>query len=380
MDFSLTPEQRQIQALARTFAREVVVPAAAGYDQSAAFPHPIVSEARKLGFTHLIAPEAYGGVGLGPLEVVLVAEELAWGCAGIAATILLNNLVAEPLLIAGTKEQKQKYLALLRESPGAYALTEPHAGSDAGAIATRANKTANGWLLSGRKTWISHAPEAAFLVVFAKTGPEAAHKGISAFLVERGRKGLEVSKKLPKMGQRASSAAEVVLDEVELPADSLLGNEGDGFRIAMKVFDRSRPMVAAFAVGVSQRALDEAVHYATQREAFGQPIHQFQGVGFKLAEMGMRTQAARLLTREAAWKAQQGQPNTLEAAYAKAYAADTAMWATTEAVQVFGGYGYSTEYPVEKLMRDAKVLQIYEGTSEIQRTIMVRELVRDKRW
>jgi acyl-CoA dehydrogenase len=194
--------------------------------------------------------------------------------------------------------------------------------------------------------------------------------------VEREQRGLEVSKKLPKMGQRASSAAEVALDGVELAAEALLGREGEGFPIAMKVFDRSRPMVAAFAVGLAQRALDEAVRYATEREAFGQRIAEFQGVGFKLAEMGMKTHAARLLAREAAWKAQQGQANTLEAAYAKAFAADTAMWAAVEAVQVFGGYGYSPEYPVEKLMRDAKVLQIYEGTSEIQRGIMVRELTR----
>jgi acyl-CoA dehydrogenase len=214
------------------------------------------------------------------------------------------------------------------------------------------------------------------MVVFAKTEPDAGHRGISAFVVDADLPGVEVKRKIPKMGQRAYSSCEVVFHDVELPGDALLGEEGEGFRLAMKVFDRSRPMVASFAVGLAQRCLDEALGYAGQREAFGQPIAAFQGVGFKLAEMGMKTEAARLLTHKAAWRAARGERNTLEAAYAKTFAADTAMEAATEAVQVFGGRGYSQDYPVEKLFRDAKALQIYEGTGEVQRQIMVRELGR----
>jgi acyl-CoA dehydrogenase len=239
-----------------------------------------------------------------------------------------------------------------------------------------ARRDGDRYILAGNKIWISNAAEADFFVVFAKTDPSAGHKGISAFVVDRALPGVSVSPKLRKMGQRAADACEVIFQSVELSPDRLLGREGDGFAVAMKVFDGSRPMVAAFGLGVTARALDESRQYAASRRAFGKSIAEFQGVGFKIAEMGMRLQAARLLTYEAAWKVGCGQRNTLEAAYAKAFAADTAMWAATEAVQIHGGYGYSEEYPVEKLMRDAKVLQIYEGTSEIQRTIMVRELLR----
>jgi acyl-CoA dehydrogenase len=255
-------------------------------------------------------------------------------------------------------------------------MTEPEAGSDVASIKTRATRSGDRWVLDGRKMWTGHASQAAFMVVFAKTDPEAGRRGISAFLVDRELPGAEVIRDLPKLGQRAYSSGEVEFRGVELPKNSLLGREGEGFRLAMKVFDRSRPMVAAFGVGLAQRALDEALRYATEREAFGRPISEFQGIGFKLAEMGMKTEAARLLTHKAAWLAARGESNTLEAAYAKAFAADTAMWSAVEAVQVFGGRGYSEDYPVEKLLRDAKAIQIYEGTSEIQRTIMVRELTR----
>jgi acyl-CoA dehydrogenase len=374
VDFRLTPDQEQIRELAASFAREIVAPEAADHDRRAEFPSRIVERARGLGLTHLLVPESHGGAGAGPIEVALIAEPLGWACTGITTCILLNNLVADAVWIGGDESQRQRYLPRLVDSFGAYALTEPHAGSDVAAVRTRAEKTADGWVLTGRKTWISHAPEAAFFVVFAKTDPEAGARGLSAFLVDRDLPGVEVGRKLPKMGQRASSAAEVAFDGVRLPAGALLGAEGGGFKLAMQVFDRSRPMVAAMAVGLAQRALDEAVAYARGRESFGRPLHEHQGVGFKLAEIGMKTQAARLLTWHAAWKAAAGLPNTLEAAYAKAFAADTAMWVAVEAVQVLGAYGYSDEYPVEKLLRDAKVLQIYEGTSEIQRAIMVREL------
>ena len=374
MDFTLNADEREIQSLARDFARREIVPVAAEYDQRAVFPHAVVEKARGLQLMSLGVPVQYEGSGLGAVAVAVVAEELAWGCAGIAACILLNDLVALPLLLAGTSGQRAKYFPLLAQGVASYALTEPDAGSDAAAIGTLAARTPDGYRLTGRKTWISHAPEAAFFVVFAKTDPAAGSRGLSAFLVDRDLPGVSVGMPLPKMGQRASSAAEVTFRDVPLPRDALLGAEGEGFTLAMRVFDRSRPMVAAFGVGVAQRALDEAAGYASRRETFGRKLKSHQGIGFKLAEMGMRAEAARLLTRKAAWQVDAGQGNTLAAAYAKAFAADSAMWAATEAVQVFGGYGYSQEYPVEKLMRDAKVLQIYEGTSEIQRIIMVREL------
>ncbi len=378
MDFSFSPEQAALKALARRFARESIAPESSGYDEKAEFPHPLVEQARRLGFTHLVVPESYGGAGLGPLELALIAEELAWACTGIAASILLNNLVAEAVRLAGSEAQQRIYLPRLTEGVGAYALTEPGAGSDVAALQTQVRRAGSGWILSGRKTWISHAPEAEFFVVFAKTDPSAGYRGISAFLVEREYKGVEVGRKLSKLGQRASSAAEVAFEEVELADEALLGGVGEGFRLAMRVFDRSRPMVAALAVGLAQRAFDEALAYAGERETFGRKLYEHQGVGFKLADMSLRTQAARLLTYQAAWKAGLGKVSSLEAAYAKAFAADHAMWAAVEAVQVFGSYGYSEEYPVAKLLRDAKVLQIYEGTSEIQRVIMLRELTRAK--
>jgi acyl-CoA dehydrogenase len=377
MDFSLSEEQVQFQQVARDFARNEIIPRAEHYDDTCEFPHEIVKKARELGFTSLNVPVERGGAGLGPMEVALVAEELAYGCAGIATAITLNTLVADAVELGGNEEQKERGFQALAEGFGAYCLTEPGAGSDAAAIATKAVKTEDGgYRLTGSKTWISHAPQANIMVVFAKTDVESGHRGISAFLVDAKAEGVSVGNPLPKMGQKASPCAEVSFDDVKLGADALMGAEGEGFKLAMKVFDRSRPMVASVAVGVARRCLEESTQYACQRKSMGVPIATHQAVGFKLAEMGMKTEAARQLVRLAAWKLQSGKSNTLEAAYAKAFAADTAMECAVEAVQVFGGYGYSKEYPVEKLMRDAKVLQIYEGTSEIQRAIMVRELTR----
>lgn len=376
MDFSLTEEQTQIQEVARDFTLNEIIPKAEHYDQTAEFPTEIVDKARELGFTVLNVPVESGGAGLTALDIAIVAEELAYGCAGIATAITLNSLMADAVEIAGNDAQKDKAYKVLAKSFGAYCLTEPGAGSDAAAITTKAVKSESGYVLSGSKTWISHAPQAEIMVVFAKTDPDLGHKGISCFLVDAKAKGVSVGNPLPKMGQKASPCAEVTFDDVELGPEALLGKEGEGFKIAMKVFDRSRPLVASLGVGIARRCLEESTKYACQRKTMGVPIATHQAVGFKLAEMGMKTEAARQLVRLAAWKLGAGQNSTLEAAYAKAFAADTAMESAVEAVQVFGGYGYSKEYPVEKLMRDAKVLQIYEGTSEIQRAIMVRELTR----
>lgn len=375
MEYGLTEEQVMIKNLARDFARKEIAPAAHKYDKSGEFPHDILSKVREVGLINLCIPEEYGGDGLTLIEMALVTEELGWGCTGITVAVtIINGLAAEPILLAGTDEQKKRYLGMLSEGLGSYCVTEPDAGSDVASMGTRARRVGRGFELDGQKTWISNAHEASFFIVFAKTDPEAGNRGISAFIVDRDLPGVEVSKKLPKMGQRACDCCEVIFKQVELPPEALLGKEGEGFKLAMRVFDSSRPIIGALSVGLSQRALDESVQFAKEREAFGQAVINFQGVGFKIAEMGMRTQASRLLTYDAAYKRAAGERNTLESSYAKTFASDTAMWAATEAVQIHGGYGYSEEYPVEKLMRDAKVLQIYEGTNEIQRLIMVREL------
>jgi len=378
MDFGFTEEQKMIRSVAREFARNEIAPVSAYFDKTAEFPHEIQRKARELGLVNVIIPEEYGGSGLSAVEMIIVAEELAWGCAGIAVGgIAINTLTAQPILLAGAEEQKKKYLGILSRGYGSYCVSEPNAGSDVASMRTSARKLKDKYILNGQKTWISNANEASFYVVFAKTSPDRGHRGISAFIVDRDAPGVEVSKKLHKMGQRASDACEVAFKDVELPPESLLGSEGEGFKLAMKVFDHTRPLIAALGVGISQRALDECISYSREREAFGRPILDFQGVSFKISEMGMRTEAARLLAYNAAWKAAKGERNTLEASYAKTFSSDTAMWAATEAVQIHGGYGYSEEYPLEKLMRDAKVLQIYEGTNEIQRVVMAKELTRE---
>lgn len=377
MNFTLTDEQRLIRDLAADFARNEIIPRAAEADRRHEFPLEVARQALELGLTKVTLPADCGGAGLGSTELVLVTEQLSHACLGIGSALSINALAAEVLLVAGSPAQQHRYLGRLAEGEFAsYALTEPGAGSDVAAIRTRAERVAGGWQLSGSKIWISNAPIAGFLLVFAKTDPEAGHKGMTVFAVEAGSPGLRVGAPLEKLGQRAAPTAEVFLDQVFVPDDAVIGAPGAGFAIAMKVFDRSRPMVAAFGVGLIQRCLDESLAYARERQTMGRPIVEHQAIAHKLAEMAMRAESARLLAYQAASLVDAGLPNTRQASIAKAMAADGAMWAATEAVQVFGGMGYSTEYPVEKLFRDAKVLQIYEGTSEIQRNIIARELLR----
>ncbi|CAH0352847.1 acyl-CoA dehydrogenase family protein [Aquabacterium sp. CECT 9606] len=377
MHFQLTDEQKMIQELARTFADREIIPLAAKADRDEQFPIAVQAKALELGLLNLALPTEYGGGGLGAMEVALVTEQLCRGCLGIGAALSISALASEPILIAGTPAQQQAYFSRLAAGQFAsFALTEPAAGSDVAALRTQAKRVDGGYKLTGSKIWISNASLASFMVVFAKTDMDAGHKGISAFVVEREAPGLSVGEPLGKLGQRAAPVCEVFFDEVHVPESSRLGQEGEGFSIAMRTFDRSRPMAAAFALGVMQRCLDEALAYAKERRSMGKAILEHQAVGHKLAEMSMKLEAARLLTYQAAWRADQGQPNTAECAMAKAFACDAAMWAATEAIQVYGGMGYSTEFPVEKLFRDAKVLQIYEGTSEIQRNIILRELTR----
>jgi acyl-CoA dehydrogenase len=377
MNFELSDEQKLIKNTAREFARREIQPLAAQCDAEARFPMEVLRKAHEVGLLNMTVPVEHGGSGWGALELALVTEELAWACAGITGALGINAIVADVFHCAGSPEQKKlAFGRLLSGEVGAYALTDPGAGSDVAAIATRAERKADRYILNGAKVWISNAPLAGMFIVFAKTDPKAGHKGISAFLIDRDTPGLRVGEPLGKLGQRAAPAAELFFNNAEVPAGALIDGEGAGFMIAMQVFDRSRPMVASLGLGLLQRALDESLEYAKTRQTMGRPIIEHQAIGHKLADMALPTDAARLLVRHAAWLLDSGRRNTLQAAYAKTFAADTAMWAATEAVQIFGGMGYSTEYPVEKLFRDAKVLQIYEGTSEIQRNIIARELSR----
>jgi acyl-CoA dehydrogenase len=377
VNFNLSEEQQMIQKLARDFAANEMVPYAEYYDKNHEFPWDIVKKAQALGLTVMNIPEKYGGLGLSLFEEVLVGEELAWGCSGIGLCITISNLASLPVLIAGDEAQKEAYLGrLVNGKLASYAITEPGAGSDVANIKATARREGNEYVINGTKTFISGATVADWYTIFAYTDPEKRYNGISAFLVDRDTPGLSVSKPFDKLGQRASDTAEVALDNVRVPVSNRLGEEGDGFMIAMKVFDRSRPGVAAGAVGIAQRALDEAIKYAKERHTMGRPIYQHQAIGHMIADMAINVQAARLLAWQAAVAIDNGQSNVKQAAMAKAFAADAAMKITIDAVQVFGGYGYMTEYPVEKLMRDIKVYQIYEGTSQIQRNILVRELFR----
>jgi acyl-CoA dehydrogenase len=378
LDFQLSDEQRMIRDLARDFAENEIKPHAEEYDQSGEFPWPIVRKAQDAELLNLNVPEEYGGPGLSVLEECIVNEELAYACSGIQTALMLNSLAAWPIILAGTEDQKGTYLSRLTDDGqmAAYGLTEPDAGSDVAGIKARAVRQGDEYILNGSKTWITNSPVSDFYIIFAKTDPEAGHRGISCFLVERDWEGVTVGDPLHKLGQHAAHTGELFFENVRIPAANLLGREGDGFMIAMKVFDRSRPGVSSAAVGVARRALDEAARYSMERTAFGKPIGYQQGVSFMLADMATAIEASRLLVWQSAWLVDHDMPNVKEAAFAKCFAADTVMKATVDAVQIFGGNGYSREYPVEKLMRDAKIYQIYEGTSQIQRVIIGRELLR----
>jgi len=380
INFHLSEEQRMIRDLARDFAEKEILPLAEEHDQSGEFPWSVIRKAQEVEMINLNVPEEYGGPELSILDESIVSEELAYACSGIQTALMLNGLAAWPIILAGSEQTRKKYLNRLTQEGqmSAYALTEPDAGSDVAGIKARAIRKGDEYILNGSKSWISNAPVANFFSVFAKTDPAGRHKGISCFVVERDWEGVTLGENLHKLGQHASPTCEIFFEDVRIPAENLLGNEGDGFMIAMKVFDRSRPPVSGAAVGVARRALDEAIKYANERTAFGQPIGFQQGISFKLADMAINIEAARLLTWQSAWLIDNDLPNAKQAAFAKAFAADMVMKATVEAVQVFGGNGYSREYPVEKLMRDCKIYQIYEGTSEIQRVIIAREILRGR--
>jgi len=377
VSFELTDEQKMLQKMAREFAAKEIIPVAAAYDEHATFPEAIYHKGRELGIVNMNIPAAYGGVGASVFEECLVAEELGYGCTGISTSISTNNLGALPLILAGSEEQKQYWLGERIVEQGqfvSYCVTEAAAGSNVVGIQTRAEKHGGGYLINGSKIFITNASHANYFTVFAKTDLNAGHRGMTCFVVDRDTPGVSVGKKFDKLGQRASDTAEIVFENVEVPAENMVGQEGQGFYLAMRVFDYSRPGVAAAACGLQRRALEECVKYAKEREAFGAPIYQHQAIGHKIADMAIHYEASRLLVWQAAWQVDAGIANPKVPAYAKAFAADMATRAAVDAVQVFGGYGFMKEYPVEKLLRDVKIFQIYEGTSEIQRNIIVREL------
>lgn len=376
IDFSLSEEQQQFRALAHEFAQNEIVPVAAQLDVDEKFPEAVCRKGWELGLMNVHVPKEYGGLGLGVLEECLIAEETGWGCTGVGTTMTCNTLAIAPVLVAGNDEQKQRFLAPLTEDflLCAYCVTEPGAGSDVQAIKTTAKKVGNDYVLNGQKMWITNAAQAEWYFVIAYTDPSKGYKGISGFLVPRNSPGVKVGKHEHKLGQRCSDTRGVSFEEVVVPARNMLGKEGDGWKAAMGAFDHSRPVVAAMAVGLARAAMEHAVRYAKERKTFGVPLAGHEGISFMIADMAREIEAARLLTWLAAWTIDQGKRNTLQAAYAKCSAADTAMKVATDAVQVFGGYGFSREYPVEKLMRDAKIFQIYEGTSQIQRLIIAKEI------
>jgi acyl-CoA dehydrogenase len=376
VDFALTEEQQQLRALAHEFAEKEIVPKAAHHDQTGEFPRAICRKAWELGLMNTHIPEAFGGPGLGVLDGCLIAEEVARGCTGIGTAMEANTLAEAPVIVGGSEEQKKRILTPMTKEFrfAAYCVTEPQAGSDVQGIKTTARRVGSDYALKGSKMWITNGSVADWYFVLAYTDPAQRYKGMSAFVVPRDTPGVEVGKKEQNLGQRASDTRAVTFNDVKVPKADLLGEEGKGWFLAMAAFDHSRPVVSAAAVGLARAAMEHAIRYAKERSAFGQPIYKHQSVAFMVADMAMRIEAARLLVWQSAWKIDRGERNTKEAAFAKAFAADCAMQVALDAVQVYGGYGYSREYPVEKLMRDAKVFQIYEGTSQIQRLIIAKEI------
>jgi acyl-CoA dehydrogenase len=378
ISFALTEEQEALRALAREFAEKEIRPRAAEYDEASTHPADVIAKAHEVGLMNVHVPAEYSGLGLPSFEGMLIGEELSWGCAGMAVSITCNTLGAGPVLVAGSDEQKRQWLAPLIDEPllCSFALTEPDAGSDAARIKTTAARIGDEYVLNGSKMFISNAAHAAWSVVFASTDRSQGHRGLSAFIVPMDADGVTIEKHLDKMGQRSTDTSAFAMNDVKVPAANLLGSEGDGFKIAMQTLDLTRPGTAAGAVGVAQAAMDYAIDYAKERVTFDVPIAMHQGVNFMIADMAAEIQAARLLVWQAAWMLDNGygRKATLYSSFAKRFAADTAMKVTTDAVQVFGGYGYIKEYPVEKLMRDAKLFQIYEGTSQIQRLVIAKEL------
>jgi acyl-CoA dehydrogenase len=380
VDFTLTDEQKALREMAHDFAENEIRPVAWEYDKDGTWPEGILKKAWELGIMNSHIPEEYGGPGASYFDGCLLEEELGWGCSGIGTSIACNGLATAPLMLGGSDELKREYLGRLTEEPrlASFCLTEPDAGSDVSGMKTNAVRKGDKWVINGSKCFITNGGYADWYTVYAKTDKEAGHRGISAFIVPR-EAGVIVDKKEDKMGQRASNTATITFNDVEIPAENLIGEENKGFKLAMMTLDRTRPGVAAMAVGIARAAFEFATEYAKERVQFGVPIAMHQAIQFMIADMATEVEAARLLTWQGAVQLDQGKRNTLSSSHAKRFAADTAMKVTTDAVQVYGGYGFIKEYPVEKLMRDAKIMQLYEGTSQIQRLVIARETLLPRR-
>ena len=380
VDFTLTDEQKALREMAHDFAEKEIRSVAWELDVDGTWPQEIINKAWELGLMNSHIPEEYGGVGASYLDGCLIEEELAWGCSGVQTSVGANGLAAAPVLLAGSDETKKKYLGMLTERPAlaSFCLTEPNAGSDVSGMRTLAVRKGDKYVLNGSKCFITNGGYADWFTVYAKTDKDAGHRGISAFVVEKDDT-VTVDKKEDKMGQRASNTATITFNDTEVPAANMLGEENHGFKVAMQVLDRTRPGVAAMATGIARAAFEMAVDYSKERVQFGVPIAMHQAIQFMIADMSTKIHLSRLATWNSAVLLDQGRRNTIESSHAKRFAADTAMEVTTDAVQVFGGYGFIKEYKVEKFMRDAKIMQLYEGTAQIQRLVIARETLLPRR-
>ena len=376
-NFEFSDEEKQLMETARGFSLKEIVPVAGELDEHGTFPTDICKKAWETGLMNCELPEAYGGLGLGCLAHCLVLEEISYGCTGVNTTLAANMLGTMPIIIAGTDAQKKEYFGRLLAKPifAAYCCSEPDAGSDVAGMKTRYRKQGDEYVITGQKRWITNGGVASFYTVFAREEGTTRHKGITCFIVERDTAGVSVGKKENKMGQRCSNTTDVIFEDVKVGKANIVGPEGEGFKVAMRSFDRTRPWIAAGADGIIRRSLDECRKYALERKTFGVPIAQHQAIQFMLVEMAIAYETTRLLCHKAAAAIDGGAADSIVSSYAKAYSADAAMRVSTDAVQIFGGYGYTKEYPVEKLMRDAKLLQIYEGTSQIQRMVIARNVL-----
>lgn len=379
-NFELNETQRELQQLTKKFVKEEIIPKAAEYDRTMAFPWDIFKKAHSLGLLNGGIPEKYGGSELGVFDNCMVAEEMAYGCSGVLTAIQGSGLACSPVLLGGNEEQKKKYLGRLIEQPlvAAYAVTEPGAGSDVAGAKTTAVKKGDEWVINGQKMWITGAGVADWMVVLARTDPDPkanTNKAFTFFVLDAKTPGVTPGRKEIMMGQRCSDTRGVTFEDVVVKKENILAGIGDGFKLAMGAFDKTRPPVAAGGVGLAQRALDEATKYAMERKTFGTAIVNHQAVSHMLADMAIGVEVSRLIMQRSAWEIDQGRRNTFYASIAKAIAGDTANKSASDAVQIFGGNGFNTEYPVEKLMRDAKIYQIYEGTTQVQKLIISRELV-----
>jgi acyl-CoA dehydrogenase len=380
VDFTLSDEQKNLRELAHDFAEKEIRPVAWEYDKESTWPADVFQKAHDVGLMNTHVPEEYGGPGLSYLDGCLIEEELSWGCSGITTSLGANGLASAPVILAGSEEIKKQYLGMLCEELkyASFCLTEPGAGSDVSSMRTRAVKKGDKYVITGQKCFITNGSHADWYTVYAKTDPDAGHRGISAFVVPRDETVI-IDKKEDKMGQRASNTATVTFNETEIPVDHLLGEENKGFKIAMQTLDRTRPGVAAMATGIARAAMEFATAYSKERVQFGVPIAMHQAIQFMIADMATKVHLSRLATWQSAVLLDNGMRNTIESSHAKRFASDSAMEVATDAVQVYGGYGFIKEYPVEKLMRDAKIMQLYEGTSQIQRLVIARETLLPRR-